>query len=301
MAVRICFVISPIGERDSASRRRADGVLNEIIRPALEPKGYDVERADHDKTPGIVTEAFIARIVDADLVVADLTGLNPNVMYELAVRHASGKAVIQILEEGHELPFDIHSQNTLYFNGDLAGRSEAIRNLQAAEEAVQRTSDLGNPIKRTVELRALKASEKGQDSLIARAIVEIQSELARLRSAFSVSVGSAPSATADAEHQSAELFHEAIRVLKVPPFSPQTAVLHMIAYRQSVSEPELIAGLTEHTDSEHRERTEGDYRMELRKLIRQGLVERDADEQLRLNPTISAGYVPPRDPYTRRT
>ena len=180
MLNRFCFVISPIGERGSPSRRRADGILNEVIRPALEPKGYRVERADHDKSPGVVTEAFIAKIFNADLVVADLTGLNPNVMYELAVRHASGKPVIQILEDGHELPFDVRSQNTLYFTCDLAGRTDAIRNIQAAEEAVHQASDLGNPIKRSVELRGLATSGKGQDSVVATAIVEMQSQLARL-------------------------------------------------------------------------------------------------------------------------
>lgn len=138
---RFCFVVSPIGEPDTPERRRADG--NEIVRPALEPRNYRVERADHDKGPGIVTESIISKLIDSHLVVADLTGLNPNVMYELAVRHATGKPVIQLLERGHRLPFDIQAQNTIMFAGDLAGRLEAIRLIQAAESAAD-DLQLGN-------------------------------------------------------------------------------------------------------------------------------------------------------------
>src|SRR5437870_8180471 len=168
MSDKTCFVISPIGERGSVDRRRADGVLNEIIRAALESRGYKVERADHDKTPGIVTERIINKILDADLVVADLTGLNPNVMYELAVRHAAGKPVIQILEEGQALPFDIRSQNTIYFTSDLAGRPEAVRMIQAAEGLVRGSAALGNPIRRTIELRALQGENDDQGTFLAR-------------------------------------------------------------------------------------------------------------------------------------
>jgi len=96
---KFCFVISPIGEPESTDRRRSDGILDEVIKPGMGPPDrYHVERADHDKSPGIVTESIIGKLLDADLVVADLTGVNPNVMYELALRHATGKPVVQIME-----------------------------------------------------------------------------------------------------------------------------------------------------------------------------------------------------------
>lgn len=195
MSEPFCFVICPIGDSGSPTRRRADGVLDEIIKPALE--GYRVERADHDKSPGIVTESIITKILDADLVVADLSGLNPNVMYELAIRHAVGKPVIQILETGQDLPFDISSQNTIYFSPDLAGRRDAVREIQAAEKAVREKADLGNPIKRTVELRALKASNKAEDKVVVQALADVQVELTSMRRELqairaSANVGRAP-------------------------------------------------------------------------------------------------------------
>jgi hypothetical protein len=156
-------------------------VIDEIVRPALESHGYRVERADHDKSPGIVTEALISKTIDADLVVADLSGLNPNVMYELAVRHATGKPVIQMLEDGEELPFDVRSQNTIYFTSDLAGRAAAIRAIQEADNALKSSVNQGNPVKRAVDLRALVSSGTADVALLANTVANVESELSRLR------------------------------------------------------------------------------------------------------------------------
>ena len=181
MEKKFCFVISPIGDPQTEKRRRADGVLDEIIRPALEPAGYTVERADHDKTPGIITETMIGKIMEADLVVADLSGLNPNVMYELAIRHACDKPFIQIIENGESLPFDIQALNTIFFMSDLAGRTKAIEDIKAAEKAVSSETNIGNPIKRTVELKALQSTGTNSEGVLANLMLEVKESLASLR------------------------------------------------------------------------------------------------------------------------
>lgn len=174
-----CFVISPIGDPGSATRRRADGILHEIIRPAMEPD-YSVERADHDKAPGLVTESIIGKLLEADLVVADLTGQNANVMYELAIRHAAAKPTIQILEAGDKLPFDISAQNTIFFEPDLAGRTAAVKAIAAAAAAAHADASLGNPIRRALEIRAVAgASEPSR--LILEMLTDIRRAVAELK------------------------------------------------------------------------------------------------------------------------
>jgi hypothetical protein len=103
-----CFIICPIGESDSEIRRRADKVLKHILNPVLEKYSYNAIRADKIPKAGIITTQIINLLIDAELVIADLTGGNPNVFYELAIRHASRKPFIQILDKGEKIPFDVY-------------------------------------------------------------------------------------------------------------------------------------------------------------------------------------------------
>lgn len=93
---KICFVVAPIGEPDSDARKRSDQVLRHIICPAVQPLGYEPVRADQISEPGIITTQIIQHIIDDPLVVADLSGWNPNVFYELALRHALRKPYVQL-------------------------------------------------------------------------------------------------------------------------------------------------------------------------------------------------------------
>lgn len=79
---RICFVISPIGEEGSDIRDRADKIFNHIITPVAKEHNDIVRRADQiDKPvdkPGTITRQVIDHILNAPLILADLTGPNPN-------------------------------------------------------------------------------------------------------------------------------------------------------------------------------------------------------------------------------
>lgn len=115
-----CFVISPIGPLESDIRRQADKVLKHIIQRSLEPLGFSVMRADAISEPGTINLQILKRIVDSEIVVADLTGTNPNVMYELAIRHAIKKPVILLLKSGEKIPFDIATERTIFYDlGDI--------------------------------------------------------------------------------------------------------------------------------------------------------------------------------------
>ncbi len=132
---KICFVISPIGQAESDIRRQADKVLKHIIKRPLEPLGFKVLRADAISEPGTINLQVLKRIVDSEIVVADLTGTNPNVMYELAIRHATKKPVILLIKSGEKIPFDIATERTIFYDlGDIESventREELTRQAQ---------------------------------------------------------------------------------------------------------------------------------------------------------------------------
>lgn len=96
---------------------------------------------------GMIGNQIIDRIINDDLVVANLTGNNPNVMYELAIRHATAKPIIHICEKRTILPFDIKDNRTAFFSDDMLGVQELqsdfkefVKNIDYANEY------LDNPI-----------------------------------------------------------------------------------------------------------------------------------------------------------
>jgi len=113
---RSCFVISPIGADNSPERRKANYVLRNLIRPALLKQGYkSPRRIDHLAPIGRIDDNIVSQLAKADLVVVDLAGLNPNVMYELGVRQAWCLPILPLAPEGTKLPFDIVVINTVFY------------------------------------------------------------------------------------------------------------------------------------------------------------------------------------------
>ena len=111
-----CFIILPIGEEGSDIRLRSDQVFRHIITPVVEEFDYKAVRADHMDQPGIISNQVITRLLEDDLVIADLTDRNPNVYDELAIRHALGKPVIQSIDSTEVIPFDVSMMRTIKFN-----------------------------------------------------------------------------------------------------------------------------------------------------------------------------------------
>ncbi|HSF84554.1 MAG TPA: hypothetical protein VLG28_02695 [Acidimicrobiia bacterium] len=129
----VCFIVSPIGDRDSPTRFRADGVFRDIIEPAVARIGLKPLRADHIERPGLISVQMLNCLIHCPLVIADATGNNPNVLYEIGVRHAIGKPLIQIAEVGSELPFDIESIRRIEFDTSEPDKFEHAIRLVAAQ------------------------------------------------------------------------------------------------------------------------------------------------------------------------
>lgn len=110
---RLCFFIGPIGEVESEQRKHSDMVLESLIRPAMEPFGMEVKRADEIQNPGLINKQIFEYLLKSRLAIADLSYHNPNVFYELAIRHARNLPVVQIIRKADRIPFDINQSRTI--------------------------------------------------------------------------------------------------------------------------------------------------------------------------------------------
>jgi hypothetical protein len=142
-----CFVISEFGA-DDATRVERKQTLKHLVKKVLEPKGYEVQRADDIDDVGQITHQIIERLLDDDLVVADLTSLNPNVFYELAVRHAARKPVITLMTSGETIPFDLKDVRTVFYDLHDPDKLEAAQqDLAQKVDAIEANpGDVRNPI-----------------------------------------------------------------------------------------------------------------------------------------------------------
>ncbi len=246
----ICFVIAPIGELESDTRKRSDQILRHIIRPAVEAKGFTAVRADEISEPGIITSQVIQHIVDDPLVVADLTERNPNVFYELAVRHAIRKPFVQIINKGESLPFDVAATRTVFVDHhDLdnveTAKSEIMEQINALESD---SSTLETPISVSLDLQHLRRSENPGE----RSLADVLSELSNIRSVLSdfeerVVMGSSGSMNrrdfrhleellVDTIHQASLVSHPSRKRRRVDPFH----IMKIIQYIESRNK-EIIA------------------------------------------------------------
>lgn len=172
-----CFFISPIGDRGSDTRERSDNVLEYIIEEVLTDYEYSVTRADQMDQPGSITNQVIEKTVESELVIADLTGHNPNVFYELAVRHATGKPYIQLIDVSESIPFDIADLRTVQYGLEVDEAQQARDELRAQLDTMEDgDTEFDNPISKSAEMRSLRKSDNPTDQNIAE-IMNAISEL----------------------------------------------------------------------------------------------------------------------------
>jgi hypothetical protein len=150
----VCFFIAPIGADNSEHRRHSDAILSSYVEKALDtvqPK-LRVVRADKITQPGMITKQILEYLLKSRLVVADLSYHNPNVFYELAVRHATGKPVIHIRRTSDPIPFDNKDFRTIEIEFedkfDILAQIEVVRSTiaQFSRQALGAGDNSDNPL-----------------------------------------------------------------------------------------------------------------------------------------------------------
>ncbi len=132
-----CFIITPIGTAGSSIRKRVDQWNDLIYSPALDTD-FKIIRADKISSPGIITEQILDHIIKSELVIIDYTDLNPNVMYEAAIRHIAKKPFIQICPITQTLPFDINNLRAVRYDPeDLKYPQKLVDDIKECYKLIQ--------------------------------------------------------------------------------------------------------------------------------------------------------------------
>ena len=116
VSMRKCFVVSPIGDAGSDIRKNADQLYQHIIKPVCEKCGFEAKRVDDFNTLDSITQDILDALNEYDLVIADLTGHNPNVFFEIGYRTKSQKPIIHLKRKGETLPFDVSAIRTFEYD-----------------------------------------------------------------------------------------------------------------------------------------------------------------------------------------
>lgn len=168
----ICFTIMPFGGW-------FDNYYSQIYSHAIEESGLVPRRADDVYRPGTIVHDIWDLTKTAKIIVADLTGKNPNVLYELGLAHALAKPVILITESLDDIPFDLRALRIIEYNKNDPEWGDILK--EKTKEAIREVSE--SPLKAVLpaflEVDETKPSKK--ISAHDKEILEIKHELDVLR------------------------------------------------------------------------------------------------------------------------
>jgi len=144
----ICFVIMPFGTKKDPSGGPDidfDAIYEQAIRPAIEDAKMEPIRADEERTGGIIHKPMYERLILCDFAIADLTTGNPNVFYELGVRHAvKPHTTVAIFDQRQKPPFDLNLLRSLPYDASklsdlapsLSKRLSEMRDVAYRDDAI---------------------------------------------------------------------------------------------------------------------------------------------------------------------
>ena len=121
-----CFIVMPFSQEWSADVHR-------ILARACEAAGVRPVRGDDLFSPTDILEDIWQSINAADFVIADITGRNPNVLYELGIAHTLAKPVLILSKEAADIPIDLATRRVILYGQKAdAWREDLARMIQEA-------------------------------------------------------------------------------------------------------------------------------------------------------------------------
>jgi len=185
-----CFVVMPFG-RDPEEIKWFRGWYEVVLSPAIHASGYTPIISAGEEQPGAINDEIRAHLAYDPMVLVDLGGYerddepNPNVMYELGIRHALGLPLVIMAWEGQRLPFDVSNQRVIMHDRDFLdieiNKRKIVNFIQAAAEG-----KYYRPMEAVGRMAAMAAASESleEGSLMAALIQEVNELKGSLNSVF---------------------------------------------------------------------------------------------------------------------
>ncbi len=177
---RHCFIVMPYGG-DQSEKRWFRGWLEVVIKPAVTTCSYEPILAATEEQPGAINDEIRAHLAFDPMVVVDLGGVepdddpNPNVMYELGIRHALGLPLVMMAWQGQRLPFDVGNQRVIMEQRDFVdldtNKKRLVAFIRAAAEG-----RYYRPMEAVSRIATIEAASTtlGEDSILGALVREVR-------------------------------------------------------------------------------------------------------------------------------
>lgn len=119
---KICFVLMPFSKPYT-------NIYNRYIKPVITSHNWECRRADEIYEPREIIDLIQEQILRADVVVAEVTGRNPNVFYELGYAHAVAKNTILLTQSIDDVPFDLRHRQLVHYSPTSTGYKRLVNSL----------------------------------------------------------------------------------------------------------------------------------------------------------------------------
>lgn len=165
----LCVVLMPFSETFNE-------IYESCIKPCVEKSNLRVLRADEIYSNSAIIDDILSLILRASIIVADVSGGNPNVLYELGISHSLSNKVVIITQDIGELPFDTSHIRTIHYKNSISGARPLADSLmktiaELKDQPVVRSPMLGSPIGEAGYHQNIRVVHGADDCL--RTVVEI--------------------------------------------------------------------------------------------------------------------------------
>ena len=176
MDKKSCFVIMPFSKTTDAHTESYWTSFFEVIKREIEFHNYICKRSETG--PYNIPKHIIQCINESDFVIAVLTDLNPNVWYELGIRHSLKNGTLMLMQSDQRIPFDISSYGLVKYSDDITLASALKKEINLYLNKLEENKHYDSPV---LDLLNLPSDKQDKIDGLYELVLKLSNEKAELK------------------------------------------------------------------------------------------------------------------------